>query len=243
MTESRKKKNTALLVAAGAGKRMGTGTHKQFLELQGRPILAHTLQVFQDSACIDAIVVVTGKEDIPYVREDIVRRYGFSKVTAVAAGGAERYESVYQGLLHCEDADYVFIQDAVRPFVTEEILQRGWETVQRYGSAICGMPAKDTIKITDPEGKVLDTPPRDRLWIVQTPQIFSYSLIRKAYDHLFSAENRDTDGEGKPAGRKIITDDAMVAESMGAEVHMFTGSYRNIKITTPEDLLMAEALL
>lgn len=243
MTESRKKKNTALLVAAGAGKRMGTDTHKQFLELQGRPILAHTLQVFQDSACIDAIVVVTGKEDIPYVREDIVRRYGFSKVTAVAAGGAERYESVYQGLLHCEDADYVFIQDAVRPFVTEEILQRGWETVQRYGSAICGMPAKDTIKITDPEGKVLDTPPRDRLWIVQTPQIFSYSLIRKAYERLFAEKNRETGAKEKKTGQKIITDDAMVAESMGAEVHMFTGSYRNIKITTPEDLLMAEALL
>lgn len=232
--------NTALIVAAGTGKRMGTATHKQFLELNGMPILAHTLKVFQNSSLIDAIVVVTGEDEIGYVRDEIVEAYGFSKVKDVVAGGEERYESVYQGLLCCEDADYVFIQDAVRPFVTEEILQRGFETVLNYGSAVCGMPSKDTVKITDPWGMVQETPSRDRVWIVQTPQIFSYRLIRSAYDQIL---NPADGGKTAPFFGKTITDDAMILEGTGAEVYMFEGDYRNIKITTPEDLEIAKALL
>lgn len=231
--------NTALIVAAGTGSRMGTSTHKQFLELDGMPILGHTLRVFQDSPLIDTIVVVTGEDEISFVWEKIVQPYGFSKVTNVAAGGAERYESVYQGLLCCEEADYVFIQDAVRPFVTEEILQRGWETVQNYGSAVCGVLSKDTVKVTDPWGMVKETPPRERVWIVQTPQIFLYSLVRKAYDRILDPACSGT----SPFMRKTITDDAMIVESTGVEVHMFEGDYRNIKITTPEDLKIAKALL
>ncbi len=232
--------NTALIVAAGTGRRMGTATHKQFLELDGMPILGHTLRVFQDSSLIDSIVVVTGGDEIPFVREKIVEKYEFSKVTDVVSGGAERYESVYRGLLCCEEADYVFIQDAVRPFVTEEILQRGWETVRDYGSAVCGVPSKDTVKITDPWGMVQETPSRERVWIVQTPQIFLYSLVRKAYDRILDPA---CGAEVSPFIGKTITDDAMVVESMGAEVHMFEGDYRNIKITTPEDLMIAKALL
>lgn len=232
--------NTALIVAAGTGRRMGTATHKQFLELDGMPILGHTLRVFQESPLIDAIVVVTGEDEISFVQEEIVQKYGFSKVTEIVPGGAERYESVYQGLLRCENADYVFIQDAVRPFVTEEILQRGWETVRNYGSAVCGMPSKDTVKITDPWGMVQETPPRDRVWIVQTPQIFLYSMIRSAYDHILDPA---CGGEVSPFIGKTITDDAMIMESTGAEVYMFEGDYRNIKITTPEDLMIAKALL
>lgn len=232
--------NKALIVAAGTGSRMGTDTPKQFLELNGMPILGHTLRVFQDSALIDSIVVVTAPEEISYVQEEIVRKYGFTKVTDVVAGGAERYESVYQGLLCCEDSDYVFIQDAVRPFVTEEILQRGWETVRNYGSAICGVPSKDTVKVTDPWGMVQETPSRERVWIVQTPQIFVYSIIRNAYDAIMDPES------GRAASAfigKRITDDAMVVESTGREVYMFEGEYRNIKITTPEDLKIAKAFL
>ena len=232
--------NTALIVAAGTGRRMGTATHKQFLELDGMPVLGHTLRVFQDSPLIDSIVLVTCADEISYVQENVVQKYGFSKVRDVAAGGEERYESVYQGLLRCEETDYVFIQDAVRPFVTEEILQRGWETVQNYGSAICGVPSKDTVKITDPWGMVQETPARDRVWIVQTPQIFLYSIVRKAYDRILDPES------GKAASSfigKTITDDAMVVESTGAEVYMFEGDYRNIKITTPDDLLIAKAFL
>ena len=232
--------NTALIVAAGTGKRMGTATHKQFLELDGKPVLAHTLQVFQDSSLIDSIVIVTGEDEIGFVRDEIVSVYGFSKVTDIAAGGAERYESVYQGLLCCTDADYVFIQDAVRPFVTEEILQRGWETVQNYGNAVCGMPSKDTVKITDPWGMVKETPSRERVWIVQTPQIFLYSMIRSAYDQILNPAGGE---KTVPFIGKMITDDAMVLESTGAEVYMFEGDYRNIKITTPEDLKIAKALL
>lgn len=233
-------KNIAIIVAGGTGTRMGTAVPKQFLELKGKPILAYTLETFQNSACIDGIVLVVGHGEEAYVRREIVEKYGFSKVTTIAEGGAQRYESVYAGLKCCEKAEYVFVQDAVRPFVTEEILQRGWEAVRNYGSAVCGMPSKDTVKITDPWGMVQETPSRERVWIVQTPQIFLYSLIRNAYDRILDPESS---GAVSPFMGKTITDDAMIVESMGAEVHMFEGDYRNIKITTPEDLQIAEAFL
>ena len=229
-------KNMAIIVAGGSGSRMGTKVHKQFLELQGKPILAYTLDVFQQSASIDGIVLVVGRGEEEYVRNGIVDAYGFSKVTQITAGGTERYESVYAGLQYCEQAEYVFVQDAVRPFVTEEILRRGLETVRQYGSAVCGVPSKDTVKITDQEGVVRETPSRDTVWIVQTPQIFPYVLLKDAYERVMGA------GQSTLSG-KTITDDAMIVESTGAEVRMFMGDYRNIKITTPEDLLIAEALL
>ncbi|MEE1114178.1 MAG: 2-C-methyl-D-erythritol 4-phosphate cytidylyltransferase [Eubacterium sp.] len=225
-------KCAAVIVAAGSGKRMGTKISKQFLELKGKPILAHTLDVFQKAERIDDICLIVSADQVEYVRKEIVEQYGFTKVSKVISGGAERYDSVYRGLCACEDADFVYIHDGVRPFVTEEIIEEGYRAVRDHGAAICGMPSKDTIKVTDDEGKVVDTPPRSRVWNVQTPQIFAYSLIRQAYDAL---QNGDKTG---------ITDDAMVLEAMGTDpVYMFRGSYRNIKITTPEDLQIAEKFL
>lgn len=228
--------NAAIIVAGGSGTRMGTEIHKQYLELKGKPILAYTAETFQNAGCIREIILVTGPGEEAYVRKEIVERYGLSKVCRIVAGGAERYESVYAGLQCCAGADYVFVQDAVRPFITQEILERGLETAKRYGSAVCGVPSKDTVKITDMDGVVSETPPRDRVWIIQTPQIFPYRSLREAYDRVITGK------EGSLAGR-MITDDAMIMENTGADVRMFMGDYRNIKITTPEDLQIAEALL
>lgn len=231
--------NTAVIVAAGSGKRMGGELPKQFLPLGGEPILARTIRPFADSPYIDEIVLVVGNDPVQgeeqhsYVQKQIVEAYGFSNVREIVAGGETRPESVYQGLCHCRGKGLVFIQDAVRPFVTEEIIARGWEVAQRCGNAVCGMPAKDTVKITDSEGCVRDTPDRDGVWIVQTPQIFALEEIRQAYEQCREA------GQGWEA----MTDDAMVLEHSGGTVHMFPGAYTNLKITTPEDLRMAEALL
>ena len=231
-------KLTAVIVAGGSGKRMGAGIPKQYLELRGVPILVHTLRAFAAWKRLDEIVLVTAEEEMEFCRAEIIGRYGIPKVKAVVPGGRTRSASVYSGLLACPDADYVFIQDAVRPFLTEELLERGYETVRRFGSAVCGMPAKDTVKIVSEEGVVRDTPARENVWIVQTPQIFSGPLIRSAYQALIEAEG---EAFSENAG---ITDDAMVLEKSGlAPVHMFRGDYANIKITTPDDMLTGEAIL
>jgi 2-C-methyl-D-erythritol 4-phosphate cytidylyltransferase len=227
---------TAVIMAAGTGTRMGTAVSKQYLELEGKPILVHTLETFQKSDLIADIVMVAGEDKVAYCRQEIAEKYGITKVSAVVPGGKERFQSVYCGLQACRGTDYVFIQDGVRPFVTEEILQRGYACAREHGSGICAVPSKDTVKIADESGKVLSTPLRKNVWSVQTPQVFRYSLIRSAYDKLFSAE-----GAGKQAG---ITDDAMVLETMTeTPAFLFMGDYRNIKITTPEDLNVAEEFL
>lgn len=231
-----KKKCTAIVLAAGSGKRMGTATPKQFLELEGRPLVYYALACFQESPLMDEILLVTSPDAITYCREEIVEKYQLTKVSQVLAGGKERYDSVYQGLRACQETcqgtDYVFIHDGARPFITGELLARGYETVRKYGTAIAGMPSKDTIKLVDSNGRVEETPSRDRVWLVQTPQIFAYDVIRAAYDRL------------QTSCKEGITDDAMVVERLSqAEVHMFPGDYRNIKITTPEDLEIAKVFL
>ena len=217
---------TAIVLAAGRGTRMGTDIPKQFLEIGGVPMIAVSLKVFEKSSVIDEILLVTSRDYMEYCREEIVEKYGFTKVRAVIEGGAERYDSVWNALLACPDADYVFIHDGARPFVTEEILERAYETVQEYGTAVVGMPSKDTVKIVDEEGFVADTPERSRVWTIQTPQVFSYKLIRRANELLRES-----------GGMKGVTDDAMIVERSGlARVRLVEGSYANIKITTPEDL-------
>lgn len=221
-------KCTAIILAAGQGKRMGGQVRKQFMELQGKPLLYYSLHCFQESGLIDEILLVTGKDQIDYCIKNVVERYGFSKVVKIVAGGEQRYDSVYEGLKACGDSGYVFIHDGARPFVTEEILQRGYEAARKYGTGIAGVLSKDTVKIVDGKKNVIETPLRDRVWIVQTPQIFEYNLVRCAYDRL---QLFDKTG---------ITDDAMVVEEMGNHtVHMFPGDYTNIKITTPDDLEVA----
>ena len=193
-------RNTAIVLAAGQGKRMHSKVQKQFLEIQGYPVLYYSLRCFQESPLIQDIILVTGEESISYCKEEIVQKYGFTKVSAVIPGGKERYDSVYAGLCECRDCEYVLIHDGARPFVTEEILKRGLQKVKETGACVIGMPSKDTVKLSDEEGYVKETPNRKCVWTIQTPQIFSYSLIREAHD---SIRQKDM---------SKITDDAMVVE-------------------------------
>lgn len=225
-------KCTAIVLAAGQGKRMNSNIQKQFLEVKGHPVLYYALRCFQQSALIQEIILVTGKEAVSYCEEEIVKKYDFSKVKAVIEGGKERYDSVYAGLLAAEGCDYVFIHDGARPFISEEILQRGYEGVKRTGACVIGMPSKDTVKLADEQGCIQETPDRKRVWNIQTPQIFAYELIRHAHESI-----REKDMSG-------ITDDAMVVEQeTGTAIVLAEGSYKNIKITTPEDMLIAEVFV
>lgn len=223
------KKHTAIVLAAGKGSRMQSAVPKQYLELCGKPVLYYSLAAFEESF-IDEIILVAGKDDISYCKEQIVERYGFQKVTKIIVGGAERYLSVYQGLLAAEEADYVYIHDGARPFVDAAILSDAKACVEQYQACVAGMPVKDTIKIVDVEDFAKETPERKYVWQVQTPQVFSYALVREAYDMLM--EDQDA---------YSVTDDAMVVETMlNYPVKLFQASYKNIKITTPEDLQIAE---
>lgn len=223
------KKHTAIVLAAGKGSRMQSAVPKQYLELCGKPVLYYSLAAFEESF-IDEIILVAGKDDISYCKEQIVERYGFQKVTKIIAGGAERYLSVYQGLLAAEEADYVYIHDGARPFVDAAILSDAKACVEQYQACVAGMPVKDTIKIVDAEDFAKETPERKYVWQVQTPQVFSYALVQEAYDMLM--EDQDA---------YSVTDDAMVVETMlNYPVKLFQASYKNIKITTPEDLQIAE---
>lgn len=227
------KKTTAIILAAGQGRRMGGKIQKMYLVLKDRPLICYTLDHFQAADCIDEIIIVTGKELFEHCRKDVVEAYGYTKVTKIVEGGAERYDSVYQGLLACEDTDYVFIHDGARIFADEDLLQRGYEQVKRLDSAVAAVRSKDTVKIaTGPDNQVEYTPLRSTVWCVQTPQIFAYDKIRPAYDRMYLSDHGG------------ITDDAMVMEQFSDhKVHLFEGSYRNVKITTPEDLPVAEAFL
>lgn len=225
-------KCTAIVLAAGQGKRMNSKVQKQFLLLKGKPLLYYSLACFQKSREIDDIIIVTGKESIEFCKKEIVELYGFTKVRTVTAGGKERYDSVYAGLCACEDTDYVFIHDGARPFVTEDMIQRVKTAAVEYQACTVGMPSKDTIKIADKNNIVSETPERSRVWMIQTPQAFGYDLLKKAHDR---ARQGDMSG---------VTDDAMVVETYtDRKIKLVEGSYENIKITTPEDIFIAEKFL
>ncbi len=226
------KKCTAIVLAAGQGKRMHSKVQKQFLEIRQKPVVYYSLHCFQESPRIQEIILVTSKEMIPYCEKEIVEKYGFGKVTRIVEGGKERYDSVYAGLKACSDTDFVFIHDGARPFVTVEMVERGYQAVVKTGACVLGMPSKDTVKLADEEGYIKETPDRKIVWNVQTPQIFSYKLICTAYE---SIQQKDM---------SHVTDDAMVVEQeTGTRILLVEGSYQNIKITTPEDLAVAEAFL
>lgn len=226
-----KQKYAAIVLAAGSGKRMNSQVHKQYLIIQDRPVLYYSLKEFEDSA-VDEIVLVVGKGEEEFCRREIVDKYGISKVKAIVGGGKERYHSVFEGLKQTSDADYVLIHDGARPFVNQDIIRRCMQEVQKYQACVVGMPVKDTIKIADEEGYAKQTPDRKNVWMIQTPQTFSYALIYEAYEEMLKTE--DT----------AITDDAMVLERIkGKKSKLIEGSYRNIKITTPEDLLIANVYL
>lgn len=224
-----KKKCTAIVLAAGQGKRMGTKVQKQYLEIAGKPVLYYSLHAFEKSAVIDEIILVVGENQSEYCKDEIVSKYGISKVKKIVQGGAERYHSVWNGLQEVEDDSYVFIHDGARPFVDEEILNRAYNDVEKCKACVVGMPVKDTIKLADSEGYVNETPERSLVWMIQTPQVFDVALVKKAYALLMEQDSIQ------------VTDDAMVVEQMlGHKVKLTLGSYENIKITTPEDLDIAE---
>lgn len=223
-----KEKCTAIVLAAGQGKRMGTAVQKQYLEIKGRPVLYYSLQTFQQSKLIDEIVLVVGAGQKEYCQKEIVEKYNFTKVRNIVQGGRERYNSVWNGLQMIQEG-YVFIHDGARPFITETILERVYQEVCKHPACVVGMPVKDTIKVANEEEFATETPNRSLLWQIQTPQVFEVGLIRKAYGLLM--EQKDI----------CVTDDAMVVEQMlQTKVKLVTGSYENIKITTPEDLDVAE---
>ena len=231
------KKIAAVCLAAGQGKRMESKVQKQYLLIQDKPVLYYSLKAFQDSP-VEEVVLVVGAGEEEYCQKEIVEKYEFKKVKAIVAGGKERYHSVYHGLQAVRDADYVLIHDGARPFLTQEIIERCVEGAKEYRACVAGMPVKDTIRLADSEGNIESTPERSRVWMIQTPQSFEYSLIKDAYTRLIEQENK---------GIKTsipVTDDAMVVEYfLNQKVHLVYGSYENIKITTPEDMRIAEAFL
>ncbi|MDT3428585.1 2-C-methyl-D-erythritol 4-phosphate cytidylyltransferase [Paenibacillus forsythiae] len=214
-----------VVVAAGRGTRMGTEESKQYLLLQGKPIVLHTLEVFQRHERISEIVLVAGAEDRERCRKWI-DEYGLSKVKDIVAGGAERQHSVYRGLERLS-TEWVMVHDGVRPFVRPADIDACYEEAERTGASILAVPVKDTIKQVDGQGRVLSTPDRRSLWAVQTPQTFRLSQLRAAYE---AAEKEGFVG----------TDDSSLAERAGIPVAVVEGSYDNIKITTPDDLEYAE---
>ncbi len=248
MAKRDKERNAAIVLSAGRGSRMHTEIPKQYLDLNGKPVIAWSLQAFEDFDGVDDVILVTSREDIDYCRSEIVTRYGFSKVCAIISGGAERYLSVWEGLQKSkhilEEANafaaeekaaaenFIFIHDGARPLINDAILQRALEDVRKYKACVVGMPVKDTIKIADENEFADRTPDRNLLWQVQTPQVFSFSLVYESYRKLISE------------GISNVTDDAMVVElESSTRVKLTRGSYRNIKITTPEDLEIASLFL
>ncbi len=223
---------TAIVLAAGKGKRMGTKVHKQYLELAGKPVLYYSLKAFEDSAHIDEIILVTGSGEEEYCKKQIVDKYQISKVTEIISGGKERYHSVWNGLSKVTGKGYTFVHDGARPFVNEGMIERALCEVKKSKACVVGMPVKDTVKIADSEGYVANTPDRSRVWTIQTPQVFENDLLKEAYKKLMMC------------GNIAVTDDAMVVEQMmHLPVKLVEGAYQNIKITTPEDLLIAENFL
>lgn len=231
-------RTTAIVLAAGQGKRMQSSVHKQYLLIKDKPVLYYSLKAFEDSI-IDDIVLVVGEGEEDFCRKEILDKYGFHKIRAVVHGGKERYHSVAYGIRSIDwKCDYIFIHDGARPFIDREIIKRAFSEVKKFKACVVGMPVKDTIKIADEKGFVASTPDRSQIWQIQTPQVFKRQLIAAAYDKLLE-EEKELITEGVK-----VTDDAMVIEYfMSVPVKLVQGSYQNIKITTPEDLKIAEAFV
>ena len=223
---------SAIVLSAGVGSRMNSDIPKQYLSLCGYPVIYYSLKAFQDSDAKE-IVLVTGKDDVEYCRKEIVEKYALTKVKKIVPGGKERYDSVNEGLNALDDTEYVMIHDGARPLLTQEIISDSLECVKKENACVVGMPVKDTIKISDDNEYAINTPDRKYLWMIQTPQTFSLPLIKSSYEKIYKdiKEGRDVPS---------ITDDAMVLEyATGRNIKITKGDYRNIKITTPEDLEIA----
>ena len=215
--------NGVVIVAAGSGSRMKRDINKQFIKLDGKEIIAYTIEKFYKSEDIDDIVIVIKENEEKYFIENIINKYGFDNIK-IAYGGKERQDSVYNGIKKLNrNCEIVLIHDGARPFVNEDIIKNSIEEAKENNAVVVGVPVKDTIKVVDSDGNIVDTPNRSLLWSVQTPQSFKYEIITKAYEYAYSNDYYGTD-------------DAMLVEHIGYNVKMIEGSYDNIKITTEEDL-------
>ena len=220
-----------LIPAAGKGHRMMHSVKKPYLKLAQKPILAHTIQRFEQNSAVDAIFVIVDAADFDECHAAVLDPYPFRKVQALVAGGETRQESVQNGIHALSaDVDFVIVHDGVRPFVTDEIIFACLEAAAEYGAAVAAVPVKDTIKVANKDSFVLETPVRERLWAVQTPQVFRKSLLEEAHQ---IAQQRQL----------VATDDAALVEQLGLPVKLVQGSYANLKITTQVDLQIAETLL
>lgn len=232
---------TAIVLAGGSGSRMKTATPKQLLKVLGRPLLYYSLYAFEKSPMTNVVLVTPPGAEDAYTAEF---RYGFafSKIAAVTAGGEERCDSVYNALCAIREkgipSDYVLIHDGARACVTSGIIRDLMEGAERYGAAVAAVPSKDTVKVADPEGFVGATPDRNIVWNIQTPQAFETELITGAFDKMYAAAEKNG---GHP---EHITDDSMVVERYGNhKVKLIEASYTNIKVTTPEDIMLCEEIL
>ena len=222
---------TGIIVAAGRGVRMNQRLRKQYLSLEGRPILCHTLEALNACGVINTLFLVVPEKDFDYCHQNILTPNTFTEKVTLIAGGSERQDSVYNGLQAIEDKDsIVVIHDGVRPFVRAESLRVCIDGARDVGACILGIPASDTVKHVTPSGFIDRTLDREALWLAQTPQVFQYRIIRKAHD---VARQRRSAG----------TDDALLVEQIGYKVKIVTGDRYNLKITTPEDFVIATAIL
>ncbi len=221
--------NSVIIVAAGSGKRMQRNINKQFIKLNEKEIIAHTIDAFYKNENIDEIIVCIKKEEEEFFKKEIIQKNDFKNIK-IAYGGKERQDSIYNGLKSVnKNCKIVLIHDGARPFVDNRIIEESISVAKEKKAVVVGVPVKDTIKIVV-DGNITDTPNRDKLWSAQTPQTFDYELITKAYDEAYKVNYYGTD-------------DSMLVENIGQEVTMIMGSYENIKITSPEDLNIGEQIL
>ncbi|ABR50578.1 2-C-methyl-D-erythritol 4-phosphate cytidylyltransferase [Alkaliphilus metalliredigens QYMF] len=224
-------KVTVIVVAAGKGKRMGRSYNKQYIMLENKPILYHTLAVFEKHSEINEIILVVASGEEEYCQGQIIKKYGLKKVRKVVAGGSERRNSVKNGLEELEEAcEVVLVHDGARPFITKEVITKSIEVAYEEGAVIVAVPVKDTIKRVNEKMEVVETPERQQLWAVQTPQVFRSGILKRAYKEAEDFE-------------RVGTDDAVLVEAAGYTVKVVLGIYENIKVTTPEDLIIGQGIL
>lgn len=222
---------SAIILAGGKGKRMGSAISKQFIDIKGRPIIYYTLKKFSENKKIDNIIVVLPEDEVKYFKENILKKYEL-RINKIVIGGKERQDSVYNALksLKNSSTDIVLIHDGARPFISERIINEGIKFAEIYGAAAPGVMPKDTIKVKNEKNFSIDTPNRANLVSIQTPQVFKFDEILECHEKI------------RYNGEKV-TDDTMVVEKYGYSVYLYDGEYTNIKVTTPEDLILAERLI
>ena len=220
---------SAIILAGGKGKRMGKDISKQFILVKDKPIIYYTIKMFSDCKLIDEIILVLPKDEIENCKKEVLEKYSL-KVDKIIEGGKERQDSVYNGLKALKNSDIVLIHDGARPFVSEKIILEGIENAKKYGAAAPGVMPKDTIKVKDELSFSKETLKRESLIAIQTPQVFKKDIIVKCHERV--REDNIS-----------VTDDTMVVEKYGYKVYLYDGDYTNIKVTTPEDLILCEYLV